>query len=555
MLDNTLNMRILLLILATIPSFLFAQSRKKKALAEQQAIAAMNNTLKSHVQFLANDILEGRRTGTHGEEMAMNYLVNQYKLAGIAPGTDNGYVQPFDINEGKKITDSTSLIINDKVAILNQHYFPLPYSAQKTVQSFVAMSLNEAGNIWFKDIKDLADNNPDSVHFDADIALKKYSVKAASKGATALIIYNSANTADDIQFNKYDTSKIASIPVIYLTKLGRDSFFSDNTAMQKVAIAVSITSNFRTGHNVVAFINNNAPNTVILGAHFDHLGYGEDHNALDTGHIIHNGADDNASGTAALLELAKKLNTSQANHNNYLIIHFSAEELGLLGSKYWLNHPTRKISPNYMINMDMVGRYDSAKKLTIGGYGTSSKWGSIFSSLTNKNLLIKFDSSGTGPSDHASFYRDSIPVLFFFTGTHPDYHKASDDWNKLNYDGEREILNYIYQLITSADDKGKLTFSKTREASARANTHFKVTLGIIPDYGYTGIGVRIDGTSPGKQAEKIGLQAGDVLLQLGDYKFVDLNYYMEALGKFKKGDSTKLIIKRKGEERVFNVQF
>jgi len=548
-------MRILLFLLAIVPLFLFAQSRKKKALAEQHAKTAINNALQSHVQFLANDILEGRRTGTHGEEMAMNYLVNQYKLAGIAPGTDDGYVQAFEINEGKRINEATSLVINDKVATLNLHYFPLSYSASKTVQSFVAMSLNEVGNIWFKDVKDLTDDNTDSIHFDLDIALKKYTEKAASKGATALIIYNSINTAENIQFNRYDSAKIAPIPVIYLTKEGRDSFFSDNTAMQKVAVSVSIKSISRIGHNVIAYINNNASNTIILGAHYDHLGYGEDLNALDTGHVIHNGADDNASGTAALIELSKRLNSSQAKHNNYLIIHFSAEELGLLGSKYWLNHPSKKINPNYMINMDMVGRYDTAKKLTIGGYGTSPKWETIFSSLTNKNLMIKLDSSGTGPSDHVNFYRDSIPVLFFFTGMEPDYHKATDDWNKLNYDGEREILNYIYQIVMATDDKGKLPFSKTRETSFGDSPHFTVTLGVIPDYSFTGIGVRIDGTSAGKQAERIGLQAGDILIQLGNYKFVDLNYYMEALGKFKKGDSTKLVIKRNGEEKTFDIQF
>ena len=548
-------MRIIFLILTIMPFLLFAQSRKKRALAEQKAKEVINATLKSHVQFLASDVLEGRRTGTHGEEMAMNYLINQYKLAGIAPGTENGYIQQFDINEGKQINESTQLIINEKVATLNVDYFPLAYSANKSVKSFVAMSLNEKGNIWFKDAKEILEDNQDSIHFDMDDFLKKYTKKASAKGATGLIIYNSSQANDNIHFNKFDTSVSASIPVIYLTNVGKDSFFSDNTAMQQVTVSISITSKFRTARNVVAFINNNAPNTIILGAHYDHLGYGEDNVALDTGHIIHNGADDNASGTAALIELAKKLTTSPAKHNNFLMIHFSAEELGLLGSKYWIKHPSIKIIPNYMINMDMVGRYDTTRKLMVGGYGTSPKWGSILPSIQNKNLVIKFDSSGMGPSDHASFYLDSIPVLFFFTGTHPDYHKATDDWNKLNYDGEREILNYIFQIISATDDKGKMSFSRTRETNYSSSPQFTVTLGVIPDYSFTGIGVRIDGTSPGKQAEKIGLQSGDILLQLGAYKFADLNHYMETLGKFKKGDSTKLIIKRKEDEKVFDIHF
>jgi len=548
-------MRILFLILAIMPFLLFAQSRRKKALAEQKAKEEINATIKSHVQFLASDILEGRRTGSHGEEMAMNYLINQYKLAGIAAGTENGYIQQFDINEGKQINEYTQLIINEKEAILNVDYFPLAYSANKSVKSFVAMSLNERGNIWFKDAKEIIEDNQDNPHFDMDDFLKKYTIKASSKGATALIIYNSSQTNDNIHFNKFDTSTIAPIPVIYLTNAGKDSFFRDNTAMQKVTVSVSMTPKFRTARNVVAFINNNASNTIVIGAHYDHLGYGEDKDALDTGHIIHNGADDNASGTAALIELAKKLNTSQARQNNYLFIHFSAEELGLLGSKYWIKHPSIKIIPNYMINMDMVGRYDTTRKLMIGGYGTSPKWGSILASIQNKNLLIRYDSSGMGPSDHASFYLDSIPVLFFFTGIHADYHKASDDWDKLNYDGEREIINYIFQVINATDDKGKISFSRTRETNNNSSPHFTVTLGVIPDYSFTGKGVRIDGTVTGKQAEKIGLQSGDVLIQLGEFRFSDLNHYMEALGKFKKGDTTKLIIKRREEEKIFDIHF
>ena len=200
----------------------------------------------------------------------------------------------------------------------------------------------------------------------------------------------------------------------------------------QIELQVSLSSKIRKARNIIAYINNNANNTVVLGAHYDHLGYGEDKNALDAVHEVHNGADDNASGTAALLELARKLKNNSPKANNYLLMHFSGEELGLMGSKYWLDNPTIQASANYMINMDMVGRYDTARKLTIGGYGTSPVWGNIVPELA-KNLAYKLDSAGTGPSDHASFYRKDIPVLFFFTGSHPDYHKASDDWEKMNY--------------------------------------------------------------------------------------------------------------------------
>ena len=156
---------------------------------------------------------------------------------------------------------------------------------------------------------------------------------------------------------------------------------------------------------------------------------------------------------------------------------FREKSLGLLGSKYWLEHPTANVNMNYMINMDMVGRYDSSRKLTIGGYGTSSTWNEIFQNTTDKNLVVKFDSSGSGPSDHSAFYHDSIPVLFFFTNSHPDYHKATDDADKINYKGETEIIDYILKIIDSTNNKGKLDYLKTKDQEARSMS-LPVTFGI-----------------------------------------------------------------------------
>ncbi|TAF55389.1 MAG: M20/M25/M40 family metallo-hydrolase, partial [Sphingobacteriia bacterium] len=315
------------------------------------------------------------------------------------------------------------------------------------------------------------------------------------------------------------------------------------TASLDMAGKAGFTEIIRKGTNVAAWINNNAPTTIVLGAHLDHLGYGEDKNALDTGRQIHNGADDNASGTAALLELAKALKKQAPTTQNYLFLHFSGEELGLLGSKYWLEHPSVVVQPSFMLNMDMVGRYDTARKLTIGGWGTSPLWGQVLPALA-QGMAYKIDSAGSGPSDHASFYRKDIPVLFFFTGSHMDYHKASDDWDKINYTGLREVVNLAQRIVLATADKGKLVFTKTAEQQMGRSTRFTVSLGVIPDYGYTGTGMRIDGVSPGKLAEKLGLQAGDILLQLGEFKFVDVNAYMQSLSKFKKGDATKLVFKR-----------
>ncbi len=535
-----------------------AQSKKKKAkmqlIALQKSNVQLIANLTKHVQYLASDSLEGRRTGTKGEELALQYIIHQYTQAGIEPKGLNGYVQPFEINEGKHFTTKTSLLVHGKTLVLNDDFFPLAYSVNKQVKGAPAMALREKGQPWFIDLHEELLAQKENPHFDVDDYIKKQVDVFTTKGATAVFVYNTSTITDNVLFNKNDTTKTSAIPVIYIKPQAVQEYFKDPSATIEINILVDIEHQIRTGKNAVAFINNHAPTTVIIGAHYDHLGYGEDKNALDALHEIHNGADDNASGTAALIELAKMLKQSNAKNNNYLFINFSGEELGLFGSKYWIENPTLTTNINYMINMDMVGRYDTAHKLTIGGYGTSPIWGDVFTTITNKNLIVKFDSTGSGPSDHASFYRAGIPVLFFFTGSHSDYHKTTDDWEKINYNGQKDIVQLIQQIVETSNTKGKLAFTKTVEPQM-GKVRFSVSLGVIPDYGFTGTGVRIEGVSAGKLAERTGLQTGDILLQLGEYKFVDVTSYMQVLSKFKKGDATKLKIKRNTEEKEFDIVF
>ncbi len=324
----------------------------------------------------------------------------------------------------------------------------------------------------------------------------------------------------------------------------------------EVEMQVALAPKKRTGHNVVGYIDNGAPYTIILGAHYDHLGYGEDHNSLWTGKPeIHNGADDNASGTATVLELAKLLKTSKLKNNNYLFICFSGEELGLFGSKYFTEHATINLDEvNYMINCDMVGRLnDSSHVITVGGFGTSPSWSRVLPEKT-KFINAKFDSSGIGPSDHTSFYLKNIPVLFFFTGTHKDYHKPTDDVDKINFIGELRVIQYIYNIINETNKLGKLAFLKTREPQM-TSSHFTVSLGIMPDYTFSGTGVRADGIIDGKVAQKAGLLAGDVIIKLGEFTVTDINAYMNALSKYKKGDAAKVTVVRGKEEKIFDVVF
>lgn len=309
-----------------------------------------------------------------------------------------------------------------------------------------------------------------------------------------------------------------------------------------------------TGHNVIGFIDNKAKTTIVIGAHYDHLGYGGDGSLYsEKDKAVHNGADDNASGVAVMLNLASRLKVknNQAetkDNNNYLFMAFSGEEMGLIGSNYFSKNPTIEAeSINYMINMDMIGRMKADSTLAVYGTGTSPMFKQTIKANNDKFKLVE-NESGVGPSDHTSFYLIDIPVLHFFTGQHEDYHKPGDDPDKLNYDGMNLISNYIYTIISDLDDNGELAFRKTKNESEEA-PRFKVVLGVIPDYMFDGKGMRIDGVSEDKPAQKAELKKGDVVVKLGDSTITDMMSYVRALSVFDTGDETVVTVKR-GEEII-----
>lgn len=309
-----------------------------------------------------------------------------------------------------------------------------------------------------------------------------------------------------------------------------------------------------TGNNIIGFLDNQAENTIIIGAHYDHLGYGGEGSLYrDSIKAIHNGADDNASGVALMLDLARKLKDKNTN-NNYLFMAFSGEEMGLLGSNYFVKNPTidtKKVS--YMINMDMVGRMKKDSSLAVYGTGTSPIFKQVLKSH-NKGFKLIQNESGVGPSDHTSFYLADIPVLHFFTGQHSDYHRPTDDADKLNYEGMELISAYIFDIITDLNDNGKLAFRKTKNESDKT-PRFRVGLGVVPDYLYDGKGMRIDGVSEDKPAIKAGLLKGDVVIQLGDSSVTDMMSYMRALSTFKKGDQTTVVVTREGKTLEKTINF
>jgi hypothetical protein len=309
-----------------------------------------------------------------------------------------------------------------------------------------------------------------------------------------------------------------------------------------------------TGRNVIGFIDNKSENTIVIGAHFDHLGMGGQSSLHRGDSAIHNGADDNASGTAALVALAKLLKREK-HSSNFLFIAFSGEENGLWGSNYFVKNPTIELaSINYMINMDMVGRMNAEKTLAINGVGTSPSMLPALDLVNADSLKLVTSESGVGPSDHTSFYLQDLPVLHFFTGQHEDYHRPSDDSDLINYDGLLLVVKYIDRLVDQLDAEPKLAFTKTKDSNGDS-PRFTVSLGVVPDYLYDGKGMRIDGVSEDKPAQAAGLLKGDVILQMGDSTIVDMMSYMRALSAFQKGDSTSVAYERAGEKMEAKVKF
>lgn len=308
------------------------------------------------------------------------------------------------------------------------------------------------------------------------------------------------------------------------------------------------------GTNIVGMIDNPGDELIIIGAHFDHLGYGGVSSLHRGDSLVHNGADDNASGVAVMIQLAELLKSQQLQ-KDVLFIGFSGEEKGLWGSNYFSKNPTIDLTKaTAMINMDMVGKLDEQKSLAIHGTGTSPSWEEILNKVNSDSIALLLRPSGIGPSDHTSFYLQDIPVLHFFTGQHEDYHKPSDDAEKLNYEGMAKIALLIDRVVGELSASEKLAFTKTKDES-RDTPRFTVTLGVIPDYLFGGKGMRIDGVTDEKPAAIAGLLKGDVVIQLGDFPVDGMNGYMEALSKFSKGDETTVKVNRDDEELTFAIKF
>ncbi|MEM8557602.1 MAG: M20/M25/M40 family metallo-hydrolase [Bacteroidota bacterium] len=315
--------------------------------------------------------------------------------------------------------------------------------------------------------------------------------------------------------------------------------------------------------NVIGVLDRGADQTIVVGAHYDALGYGGMGSRAPGEEAIHNGADDNASGTAALFAIAERLVASDAQARNVVFVAFSGEEMGLHGSKHFVSTlgstGLTEGGVAYMLNLDMVGRLgdpeDGDGVLAVNGVGTSPAWGPALDAVAEATgLTLARTESGLGPSDHASFYLEDIPVLHLFTGQHTDYHTPVDDSHLIDYDGLATVVDFAVRVIEDLDDDVEIAFTKTQDQSQRSMA-FRVGLGVMPDYVFTGEGMRIDAVLSDRAAERAGLRDGDVIVRLGDTDVTDIQTYMQALSTFDVGDTAPIVVDRDGERVEATVQF
>src|SRR5436190_6084137 len=329
--------------------------------------------------------------------------------------------------------------------------------------------------------------------------------------------------------------------------------------------------------NVIGILPGHDPalknEAIVIGAHYDHLGHGGSGSLAANSTEVHHGADDNASGTAAIIELARQF-AREKSKRTIIFIAFSGEEDGVFGSKYYVNNPVFPLDKTIaMINLDMVGRLND-NKLNVGGIGTAGEWKSLVESK-NVNVLsltkinypgfnnpvdsgprfsLQLNEDGFGPSDHSSFYGKQIPVLFFFTGTHLDYHKPSDTADKINYSGEAKLVTYVASIARSVDENPtRPTYAVAKSSNSGGRTTFSISLGTIPSYADSTDGMELDGVRDGSPAAKAGLKKGDKVIRLAGKEVKNVYDYTDAMSGMKPDIEYEVVITRSGETLTLKI--
>jgi aminopeptidase YwaD len=562
--------------------------------------------LQKQVGFLASDSLQGRKPGTPGEVIAATYIRDCFSKAGLKLMYDNGF-QKFEIVADVQPGANNSIVFDGYTAQQGKDFTPLSFSSSATLKApvvFAGYGFDlDLDSLKWNDFKNIdikgkwviilrGDPEPDKPNsaFLAYGQERSKVLTAKDKGAAGVLLVSPSDLekSDVIMHLQYDKSPSdAGIPVFSITRAMADKLLSSMNYTIAALVSemkenkkpvslyldpeVTATSDLvKTrviAHNVVGMLEGSDPvlknEYVVIGGHFDHLGMGGEGSGSRSveENAVHNGADDNASGTAGVIELAQKLSANRKMlKRSFIFVAFTGEEMGLLGSKEFVNKPPVDLKMvNAMINMDMIGRLNpESKTISIGGTGTSVQSDSILRKLeAGRSFKVAYSTDGYGPSDHASFYSSNIPVFYFSTGAHDEYHTPADDSEKLDYAGEVAVLDMIYDLSGIVSSGERLTF---REAGAKQATRYgrnmKVTLGIVPDMvSNDNNGLRVDGVRKGGPAEVAGIIKGDRIIAIEGQPVTNIYDYMARLGKLKAGQVATVEIIRDGKKQILIVQF
>lgn len=562
--------------------------------------------LKEHVNYLASDKLEGRRAGSEGGLLAAEYIKTQLQQLGLKLLDEEGF-QPFKITTSVKLGDENYLKAAGFEGKLEEDFIPVNFSSNASLKAkvdFVGYGIKyDSDTLKWNDYSDIdvkdkwvivLRGTPDSLSLgqipDDFGSLYKKVITAKDNGAAG-VIFVSGKTFDsedelmdlgsDLKFTN------SAIPVIHVKRNFIDKFLApheiaiellENQILQsespysisfddEIDAQTEIVKVEKETRNVVALLNGSDPQLadqyIVIGSHYDHLGYGGPGSGSrrPNENAIHNGADDNASGVAANIEIIERLSLNKEKIRRSIIFAaFGAEEMGLIGSKEFVeNLPVEKDKIVCMFNFDMLGRLDSNDTgLAVGGTGTAKEFDDMLEeTLKSSPLEIKKTPEGYGPSDHASFYANDIPVLFFFTGAHEDYHTPDDDAEKINYIGEKLIADFAYDLVVDiANSDEALTYQeagpKTQQSS---RPKFKVTLGIMPDVASTDIqGLKAEAVIEGRPAYNAGMQKGDIIVAMEGKPVGDIYEYMARLADFKPGQRISVEVLRDGKTKILIVE-
>jgi hypothetical protein len=573
------------------------------ALEIPQGSSSAQDSLRTHARYLASEPLTGRGVDTPGIKLARDYIAREFARYGLKPGGSNGgYLQSFDVATGVRVSEPSSFSVNGATPLaLDSAWTPLGLSRSgraegELVFAGYGITAKEYGYDDYQgiDVKDKIvlvlryepapkdDKSPfrKPPRFSRYATLRSKANNARDHGAAAMILvdlHNDGSEPDELISTRRSLARGAngviaaqvkrhiaerwfldrgtSLPALKQKIDGAERPASLALSNVRISLAVTLEEVRERTENVVAMIPGSDPGLkdehMVIGAHYDHLGFGHFGTPDSSSEgKIHHGADDNASGTAVLLRVAEELARSEPRPRRTIVFAaFSGEELGLHGSRHYTNHPPLPLSSaKAMLNLDMVGRLRD-NRVTVFGARSGNETSAIVAEEARRLGLEIRESDGIGRSDNISFYNKKVPALHFFTGSHADYHRPSDTWEKLNYEGMSRIAELVLATARRiADSSEPLQFvalpSRSPAGGAGESVPFATYLGSIPDYDGDGQGVRLAGVSPGSPAALAGLRRGDVITEFAGAKIHNIEDLVAQLGTKRAGDEVEIVILR-----------